>query len=367
MTGIHYTSPSGDGLCGGHHFDVMALRDSIVTSDGNELPRAGVKNVNVGIEGRAPLSIETCEMMDTTNVPVSTVFERFRNVRLNSFGSHYLSQSAPLNHAYLCLNVTDGVVRPEIVPFTNTRPGTTHEGNGYRENTRHTGGLFQQNEVFSITPMSDTSSLGTRSMRRSSTNGRTPSYIDLGDCDQQCRHCGCLFWYNERIRNNNCGRRVEYHLCCEGGKIYMRPTPDLPVFIQQFLTNSHFMEHIRAYNQMFAMTSFGAKVDDTVNNGKGPYVFKVSGQIYHWIGFLLSGRRPPLALSATLYLRHTGRSSLEQHVTGITQVKYRDSKFGYYNNGGTRGYELLNSDVLGGIVFEDGPKSRTDFDVIIEF
>nr|GEW84695.1 helitron helicase-like domain-containing protein [Tanacetum cinerariifolium] len=330
MTGIHYTSPSGDGLCGGHHFDVMALRDSIVTSDGNELPRAGVKNVNVGIEGRAPLSIETCEMMDTTNVPVSTVFERFRNVRLNSFGSHYLSQSvstvdergcvhtsplitgsweetscsraicshgvagyvsssstiAPLNHAYLCLNVTDGVVRPEIVPFTNTRPVTTHEGNGYRENTRHTGGLFQQNEVFSITPMSDTSSLGTRSMRRSSTNGRTPSYIDLGDCDQQCRHCGCLFWYNERIRNNNCGRRVEYHLCCEGGKIYMRPTPDLPVFIQQFLTNSHFMEHIRAYNQMFAMTSFGAKVDDTVNNGKGPYVFKVSGQIYHLIGSL---------------------------------------------------------------------------------
>ncbi|GJU24125.1 DNA helicase [Tanacetum coccineum] len=37
---------------------------------------------------------------------------------------------------------------------------------------------------------------------------------------------------------------------------------------------------------MFAMTSFGAKVDDSVNNGKGPYVFKVSGQIYHWIGSL---------------------------------------------------------------------------------
>nr|GEW51330.1 DNA helicase [Tanacetum cinerariifolium] len=38
-----------------------------------------------------------------------------------------------------------------------------------------------------------------------------------------------------------------------------------------------------------------------------------------------------------------------------------------YNKGGARGYELPNSDVLGGIVFEDGPNSRTDFDAIIEF
>ncbi|GKG08953.1 hypothetical protein Tco_0334785, partial [Tanacetum coccineum] len=45
------------------------------------------------------------------------------------------SRIAPLNHAYLCLNVTDGVVRPEIVPFTSTRPGTTYEGDGHIENT----------------------------------------------------------------------------------------------------------------------------------------------------------------------------------------------------------------------------------------
>nr|GEU93759.1 DNA helicase [Tanacetum cinerariifolium] len=37
------------------------------------------------------------------------------------------------------------------------------------------------------------------------------------------------------------------------------------------------------------------------------------------------------------------------------------------NKGGIRGYELLTSNLLGGIVFEDGPNSRTDFDVIIEF
>nr|GEV65741.1 DNA helicase [Tanacetum cinerariifolium] len=42
-------------------------------------------------------------------------------------------------------------------------------------------------------------------------------------------------------------------------------------------------------------------------------------------------------------------------------------KIRLYRMGGVRGYELPTSSVLGGIVFEDGPKSRTDFDVIIEF
>ncbi|GKB42272.1 DNA helicase [Tanacetum coccineum] len=41
-------------------------------------------------------------------------------------------------------------------------------------------------------------------------------------------------------------------------------------------------------------------------------------------------------------------------------------KIRLYNMGGVRGYELPTSDILGGIVFESGPRSRTDFDVIIE-
>lgn len=37
---------------------------------------------------------------------------------------------------------------------------------------------------------------------------------------------------------------------------------------------------------MFSMTSFGAQIDESVNNGRGPYVFKISGQVYHYIGSL---------------------------------------------------------------------------------
>nr|GFA19050.1 helitron helicase-like domain-containing protein [Tanacetum cinerariifolium] len=39
-----------------------------------------------------------------------------------------------------------------------------------------------------------------------------------------------------------------------------------------------------AAEEMFAMTYFRPQVDDSVNKGRGPCVFKISGQIYHWIG-----------------------------------------------------------------------------------
>lgn len=114
----------------------------------------------------------------------------------------------------------------------------------------------------------------------------SPSYEDLGDCDQRCRHCGVAFWYGERVLRDSNNTTAEYHLCCGGGRIIMPQEPDPPQYIKDLLSDPHFMEHIRAYNQMFAMTSFGATVDRSVNAGPGPYVFKVSGQIYHWIGSL---------------------------------------------------------------------------------
>jgi hypothetical protein len=48
---------------------------------------------------------------------------------------------------------------------------------------------------------------------------------------------------------------------------------------------------------MFAMTSMGAKVIDSVNVGHSPYVFKVSGQACHRIGSLTPtpGARPKYA------------------------------------------------------------------------
>jgi len=38
---------------------------------------------------------------------------------------------------------------------------------------------------------------------------------------------------------------------------------------------------------MFSFTSMGGKIDKSINKGKGPYVFRLSGQNYHSMGSLL--------------------------------------------------------------------------------
>jgi hypothetical protein len=54
------------------------------------------------------------------------------------------------------------------------------------------------------------------------------------------------------------------------------------------------MQHIRQYNCLFAFTSMGAHIDDSVNDGRGPPLFKICGQVHHRIGSLLpSDGSPP--------------------------------------------------------------------------
>lgn len=61
--------------------------------------------------------------------------------------------------------------------------------------------------------------------------------------------------------------------------------------------SAHFFENIRYYNSMFAITSMGVRVIESINDGRGPYVFKISGQLCHRIGSLLprDGHRPEYA------------------------------------------------------------------------
>nr|GEV32727.1 DNA helicase [Tanacetum cinerariifolium] len=183
-------------------------------------------------------------------------------------------------------------------------------------------------------------------------SGDTPSYIDLGNCDQVCRHYRCLFWYNERLKGAHYTREAEYHLCCGGGRIYMPPTPDRPAFIQQLLTNSHFMEHIQAYSQMFTMTYFGAKIDNSRKH----------------FGELNEGGLNPDIFEGFIHVLDEHNGLLRLFITARNRYNVDERpgfKIRLYSVGGVRGYELPTSDII--IVFKDGPRSRTDFDVIIKF
>ncbi|GJU61260.1 DNA helicase [Tanacetum coccineum] len=75
-----------------------------------------------------------------------------------------------------------------------------------------------------------------------------------------------------------------------------------PEYMKLLLRDHHFLENIRAYNQMFSMTSLGAQVDNSINNGRGLYVFKISGQLYQWIGSLCPAEgEPPRFLQLYIY------------------------------------------------------------------
>ncbi|GKB33692.1 DNA helicase [Tanacetum coccineum] len=94
------------------------------------------------------------------------------------------------------------------------------------------------------------------------------------------------------------------------------------------------------------MTSLGARVDKSINSGRGPYVFKISGQLYHWIGSLCpSEREPPRFLQLYIYdtdneLFRTSRENFKD--TNIPNFNVR-----LYNVIGAREYELPTGDMLG--------------------
>jgi hypothetical protein len=102
-----------------------------------------------------------------------------------------------------------------------------------------------------------------------------------------------------------------YNNCCKGGKVFIEPFKKPPDFLYELLRfdgdlrAKKFIEKIRQYNCLFAFTSMGATIDRSVNNGRGPNVFKICGAVCHRIGALLpEGTKTPKY--AELYIYHGG-------------------------------------------------------------
>ncbi|KAF7826886.1 uncharacterized protein G2W53_018050 [Senna tora] len=89
-------------------------------------------------------------------------------------------------------------------------------------------------------------------------------YVDIGLPIYECEHCGAIFWR------------------------------DPPKILENLLVNNdarskQFRRTIRTYNNMFAFTSIGGRIDNSTNDGKGPFVFRLHGQNKHLTGDLLPG------------------------------------------------------------------------------
>lgn len=139
------------------------------------------------------------------------------------------------------------------------------------------------------------------------------SYPDrsyYGPPSYQCGHCHAVFWYGERVKyeSSRADDHVIYNNCCRRGKISIpafQPHPEPLASLATFNGGpraNHFMKHIRQYNCLFAFTSMGPNIDRSLNDGRGPPIFKVSGQVHHRIGSLLPpDGSPPKFLQLYIY------------------------------------------------------------------
>lgn len=226
------------------------------------------------------------------------------------------------------------------------------------------------------------------------------AYLDLGDCNQVCQHCEAKFWLAESLKAHSPNGRPRYNRCCRGGQVRLPLPRDPPDIIKELFRDRHFMDNIRAYNMMFAMTSFGATVDDSINDGTGPYVFKVQGQISHWMGSLCPPTdQNPRFLQMYIYdtcnevcnrLRYFGGQEAGDLKTEIVDKLIKvfdefndlvrlfrtprdmcvdgelpDFKIRLYNSGNQMRYDTPISGTLGAIVYDSGPRSKNDFDIIV--
>ncbi|KAL6585637.1 hypothetical protein OROMI_002281 [Orobanche minor] len=132
----------------------------------------------------------------------------------------------------------------------------------------------------------------TTNEQRSHLKGVPVCYNNLGPSSYECPNCAAMMWYEERTNKARRSKNPTFSLCCQDGKVLLPKLSGTPPPLNKLLdysnaATSKFRDQIRVYNSMFCFTSFGAKIDHSVNTGRGPYTFKLNGQNYHLLGSLL--------------------------------------------------------------------------------
>nr|GEX03438.1 ATP-dependent DNA helicase PIF1-like [Tanacetum cinerariifolium]GEX14622.1 ATP-dependent DNA helicase PIF1-like [Tanacetum cinerariifolium] len=149
------------------------------------------------------------------------------------------------------------------------------------------------------------------------------------------------------------------------------------------------------------MTSLGAKVDTSINNGREPYLFRISGQIYHWIGSMCPQEADmPWFLQLYIYDTNNEVQNRMAHFDGEEQsclkrviieglidfldnhnalvqlfctarnkradINIPEFKLRLCNVIGTRRYDLPTPETIRAIIFGGKMAMESEFDLIVE-
>ncbi|CAF2051232.1 unnamed protein product [Brassica napus] len=125
----------------------------------------------------------------------------------------------------------------------------------------------------------------------SKNNLKENEYLDEGDPDYKCSHCGAIMWYGERLNKRRNAKNPVFSLCCMQGQVQLPLLKEPPTVLKKLLEGDdprsrHFQKHIRPYNMVFSFTSLGGKVVRALKKGIGPDMFQLQGENYHLLGNL---------------------------------------------------------------------------------
>jgi len=99
--------------------------------------------------------------------------------------------------------------------------------------------------------------------------GTINEYIDFGDKTFKYSHCKAFFWLDERLARST-KTNPQFSLCCLGGKIRLPQPLSTPHVLDELLdpafgeASKKFRTNIHAYNSMFAFTSMGANITQSI-------------------------------------------------------------------------------------------------------
>lgn len=98
-------------------------------------------------------------------------------------------------------------------------------------------------------------------------------------------------WKEECVNKNVTRGTPVFSMCCKKGEVKLPATPDTPDYLIQLYNDEiksfHFQRNIRLYNAMFSFTSIGGNIDNCINEGRGPYIYRLNGQNHHVFGQLI--------------------------------------------------------------------------------
>ena len=122
----------------------------------------------------------------------------------------------------------------------------------------------------------------------------------MGQMDIRCAHCDVLHWIEER--NTSSPRtRPNFTAYCSCDKVSLAPltqpaSPLWDLLEGQTPDAKQFHNQIRKYNNAFAFTSVGTKIDESMARG-GVYRYRLQGELHHRMGSLLpsEGETPKFA------------------------------------------------------------------------